>query len=103
MLKKQKQLSDLIVPDRVALTRLLMGVNLVLRQCIQVCASLSGTHTAACSVAGFLLPVDHAEKGYGHRAEANGVLTLSQQISYALIDMSHPFCLLSGRGSKHSK
>ena len=36
-------------------TRLLMGVNLVLRQCIQVEASLSGTHTAACSVAGFLL------------------------------------------------
>ena len=38
------------------LTLLCIGVNLTLRQCIQVCASLSGTQTAACSVAGLLLP-----------------------------------------------
>ena len=37
------------------LTRLLIGVNLVLRQCMHVEASPSGTHTAACSVAGLLL------------------------------------------------
>ena len=40
------------------LTRLLMGVNFVLRQCMHVEASLSGTQTAACSVAGFLLAVE---------------------------------------------
>ena len=40
-----------------SLTLLLIGVNFVLRQCIHVWASLSGTHTAACSVAGLLLPV----------------------------------------------
>ena len=39
----------------VTLTLLLMGVNLVLRQCMHVEASLSGTQTAACSVAGILL------------------------------------------------
>ncbi len=37
-----------------SLTLLLIGVNLVFRQCMHVVASLSGTHTAACSWAGFL-------------------------------------------------
>lgn len=36
-------------------TLLLIGVNLVFKQCMQVDASLSGTQTAACSWAGFLL------------------------------------------------
>ena len=36
------------------LTLLLMAVNLALRQCMHTAASLSGTHTAACSVAGCL-------------------------------------------------
>ena len=42
-----------------------MGVNFVLRQCIHVEASLSGTQTAACSVAGFLLAAGEEEEGGG--------------------------------------
>ncbi len=45
-------------------TLLLIGVNLVFKQCIQVWASLSGTHTAACSVAGLLLPVGMCTNSY---------------------------------------
>ena len=41
------------------LTLLCIGVNLTFKQCIQVCASLSGTQTAACSVAGLLLPTQN--------------------------------------------
>lgn len=43
--------------SNLSLTLLLSGVNLVLRQCMHVEASASGTQTAACSVAGLLLAV----------------------------------------------
>lgn len=49
------------------LTLLLMGVNLVFRQCMHVEASLSGTQTAACSVAGFLFAEEERKRGRGGR------------------------------------
>ncbi len=56
------------------LTRLLIGVNFVLRQCIQVVASPSGTHTAACSLAGCLLARGRGQERVRDTCTVNSVV-----------------------------